>query len=388
MNRSRTSEDPRRLALRALTRISDDGAYANLVLRAELARSDLDRRDRALVTALVNGTTRMRRALDHLIDPHLQRRIDPSVRRLLRLGAFQLAYLGTPPHAAVSATVDLAPRRVAGLVNAVLRRVSEHLVDPDDPSQWPDEATRLSYPDWIVDRLVADLGAEAAASALSAMNRPAPATTRSDGYVQDAASQQVVDLVAAEPGDLVVDVCAAPGGKATALAHRAGRVLALDHTAARVGLIVDNAAATGTGDRLVPIVADGRALPLPPARADAVLLDAPCSGLGTLRRRADARWRIQEGDVARLADLQTRLLDEAARLVRPGGRLVYSVCTLTDAETTGVVERFAASTVDFEAEPLAEPWEPHGSGGRLLPTAEGSDGMTAYSFRRLSGGLR
>ena len=378
----RAGDDARAAALRVLERIEDDGAYANLALAAELGRARLEQRDRALVTALVNGTTRMRRACDHLVDRYLQREIEPRVRRLLRLGAFQLTYLQTPPHAAVSATVESAPRRVAGLVNAVLRRVAEHPLDPDDPAVWPDEATRLSYPDWIVDRLRVDLGAGDAAAALAAMNVPAPATTRDDGYVQDAASQAVVDLVAAAPGDLVVESCAAPGGKATALAARAHRVIAFDHTASRVGLIAANAASTGTRDRLDPVVADGRHPPLRPGQADAVLVDAPCSGLGSLRRRADARWRIAEADVAALADLQVELGVAAAGLVRPGDRLVYSVCTLTTAESTGVVDRLVAAVPGLIPEPPGEPWTPLGTGGRLLPTTGGSDGMTAFVFRR------
>ncbi len=382
MNGRPGRNDPRALALRALTRIDEDEGYANLVLAAELGRSDLDRRDRALVTALVNGTTRMRRACDHLVDRFLQRPIQPEVRRILRLGAYQLAFLGVPPHAAVSATVGLAPRRVSGLVNAVLRRVSENSVDPDDPSLWPDEPTRLSYPDWIVDRLSSDLGGAEALAVLAAMNVPAPATTRDDGYVQDDASQAVVDVVGAEPGALVVDLCAAPGGKATALAAVAGRVVALDRSAARTGLIAANTETTGTAARLAAAVADGRQPPLRSGCADIVLLDAPCSGIGSLRRRADARWRIAESDIERLAELQRQLLGAAADLVRPGGRLVYSVCTLTDAETTAVVAPFTSARREFRAEPLGDPWRPLGSGGRLLPTAAGRDGMSCFRFLR------
>lgn len=381
-----SARDPRALALRALTRIDEDGGYANLVLAAELGRTELDRRDRALVTALVNGTTRMRRACDHLVDRYLQREIDPEVRRILRLGAYQLVFMQVPPHAAVSATVSLAPRRVSGLINAVLRRVSEHPLDPGDPAQWPDEATRLSYPDWIVERLTADLGGDDAPEALAAMNVPAPATTRDDGYVQDAASQAVVDVVGATPDELVVDLCAAPGGKATALAGDAKRVISLDHTSGRVGLIVANAASTETTARLDPIVADGRQPPLRPGSADAVLLDAPCSGLGSLRRRADARWRITAADVDGLAALQAELLVAAAALVRPGGRLVYSVCTLTEAETDSVARPFVSTMPEFVADPPGAPWTPTGVGARLLPTMDGRDGMSCFRFRRSSTG--
>lgn len=368
--------DARRVALAVLRRVDDRGAYANLALRVELDRSGLQTRDRAFVTALVDGTTRMRRACDHVVDRFVRRRVDPDVRRILRLGAYQLVWLRTPAHAAVSATVDLASRRTRGFVNAVLRRVSEHLLDPEDPGDWPHEAIRLSYPDWILNRLETDLGRTRARDALAAMNVPAPATIRADGYVQDGASRAVVDLVGATTGVSVVDTCAAPGGKATALAGAGARVTAMDHTANRAGLIATNA--TRTGAAVSVVVADGRAMPLGDATADAVLVDAPCSGLGSLRRRADARWRIDEDAVGRLAGLQYELLGEAARVVRPGGRLIYSVCTLTAAETVEVAAAFDADQPGFEPEVLPAPWEPLGAGGRLLPTGDGRDGMSAF----------
>ena len=209
-------QDTRSLALEVLGRIERDGAYANLALRAALDRSDLDRRDKAFVTDLVYGTTRMRRACDHMLDRFLHDDVEPEVRTLLRLGAYQLHWAGVAPHAAVSATVSVAPRRVRGLCNAVLRRVAEL-----EPS-WPGPAVELSYPDWLVDLLTADLGEQDALAAMSSMNRPATAVVRDDGYHQDRASQMVADLVAegldfegARPC-LVLDLCAAPGGKATA----------------------------------------------------------------------------------------------------------------------------------------------------------------------------
>ena len=202
----------RRVAYEALQRIDHDGAYANLVLPAMLERSDLDQRDRAFVTDLVYGTTRMRRACDFAVDRFVTKEPAPAVRTLLRLGAYQLLFAGVPAHAAVHDTVALAPGRATGFVNAILRRVAAA------PVEWPDVATRLSYPDWIVDRLMAELGEADAVAALERMNEPPPVTTRADGYVQDIASQWVADLVEARPGDRVADLCAAPGGKATRLA--------------------------------------------------------------------------------------------------------------------------------------------------------------------------
>ena len=373
-----SGDDARRLVLEVLGRIERGGAYANLALRAALDRCDLDRRDRAFVTDLVYGTTRMRRACDHLIDRFLHDDIQPEVRTVLRLGAYQLHWAGVPPHAAVSATVAVAPRRVQGLCNAVLRRVADY-----QPT-WPGPAVELSVPDWLIDRLVADLGLDDALAALAAMNRPAPAVVRDDGYYQDRASQLVADLTGEGlvPGGRVLDLCAAPGGKATALAAAGASVVAADLRPARLGLVAQNADRLGHAVALV--AADGRTPPFRPGSFDRVLVDAPCSGLGVLRRRADARWRGGEADLADLALLQADLLAGAAALVRPGGQLVYSVCTVTEAETAGVDRRFRGAEPRAEPEPVGRPWRPHGdhgSGGLLLPQDLDSEGMAVFRYR-------
>jgi 16S rRNA (cytosine967-C5)-methyltransferase len=342
-------------------RIDTEGAYANLVLPAMLARSELDHRDRAIVTELVYGTTRMRRACDWLVDRYLTRDLDAATRATLRLGAYQLVFLATPAHAAVSATVAAAPPRSGGLVNAVLRRVA------DGPRDWPDEATRLSYPDWIIDRLTTDLGAERAVGVLESMNERAASVERADGYHQDPASQWVVAEVGAEPGERILDLCAAPGGKATGLAATGALVVAGDLRPSRVGLIAANAARLAEGT-VVSLAADGTRPPFRPASFDRVLVDAPCSGLGSLRRRPDARWRIRPDDVDGLAALQRCLLDAAADLVHPGGTLVYSVCTFSSAETLDVDRWLADAHPDLvPVLPPGRPWAPHGRGGLLLP---------------------
>ena len=374
-----STEDPRRLALQVLGRIERDGAYANLALRAALDRSELDRRDRAFVTELVYGTTRMRRACDHLLDRFLHDDVQAEVRTVLRLGAYQLHWAGVPAHAAVSATVAVAPRRVRGLCNAVLRRVAGY-----EPT-WPGPGVELSVPDWLVDRLVADLGRDEALEALAAMNRPAPAVVRDDGYHQDRASQMVAALVVEDlnlGAGRVLDLCAAPGGKATAMASAGASVVAADLRPTRLGLVRDNALRLGHDMALV--AADGRIPPFRPGSFDRVLVDAPCTGLGVLRRRADARWRSSEADVAELADLQVALLGAVVDLVRPGGQLVYSVCTLTAAETTGVDRRFREHTGLRSGAAVGGPWRPHGddgAGGMLLPQDLDSEGMAVFRYR-------
>ena len=361
----------REVALDALDRVERDGAYANLLLPELLSRTGLEARDRHFATELVYGTTRMRRACDLLVDRFLTRELDLRVRNALRLGAYQLHFLQMPPHAAVGETVGIAPKPARGLVNAVLRRVA------DNPVTWPDEATRLSYPDWIVDRLTADLGHDDAVAALEVMNTAPPVTERADGYVQDLASQWVAEAVGALPGDRVADLCAAPGGKATALAATGATVIAADIRKARVGLIRSN------GPGLPLVAADAARPPFRAGSLDRVLIDAPCSGLGTLRRRPDARWRIDAESPERLAAVQRALVDAAVPLVRPGGTLVYSVCTLTDAETVAIDRHVAQVHPDLEpVDPPATPWRPHGRGAVLLPQDADTDGMFLLRLRR------
>ncbi|HEY6697472.1 MAG TPA: transcription antitermination factor NusB [Acidimicrobiales bacterium] len=368
------------VALDVLDRIDGEGAYANLALSAALDRSRLDDRDRRFATDLVYGTTRMRRACDYLVDRFLARPPEARARNALRLGAYQLAFASVPPHAAVSETVDASPRSARGLVNAVLRKVA------DTPVRWPDEATRLSVPDWVLERLESDLGREPALAALTAMNEPAVRVERADGYVQDPASQLVAASVAAGPGDRVLDLCAAPGGKATALAATGAQVVAVDVHPARAGLVRANGARLGLTDRIGVVAADGTRPPFPPSEFDRAVVDSPCSGLGTLRRRPDLRWRVDPASVERLAGLQRRLLAAAADVVRPGGSLVYSVCTLTAAESTEIDAWVAGERPDLvPVEPPEEPWQPWGRGAILLPQTIGTDGMCLFRYVRGAG---
>jgi 16S rRNA (cytosine967-C5)-methyltransferase len=422
------------VALDALIRV-EDGAYAHVVLPAMLAQTNLTDRDRAFATELVYGTVRSQRRLDDLLARVVKRpihRLDPPVRGALRLGAYQLLH-GTPPHAAVASTVDaVAARspRARGFVNANLRALTRL------PEPWPeptDDAVALSYPDWLVVRLVDELGLDDARDALAAMNEPAAVTLRPDprqvtsgaladelraagadvetgrlvadavvvrgvgdpgrlaavrdgrATPQDQGSQAVVAALAPLPGERVADVAAAPGGKATAIAERVGSegtVVALDVDAGRVRMIDGARHRIGLA-HLFPVVGDGRTPPLVHATFDRVLVDAPCSGIGVLRRRPDARWRLQPDAIDELAALQRELLAAAAPLVRPGGLLVYSVCTLTAAETLHVDEWAATALADFvAADAPRAPWRAHGRGALLLPQVAGTDGMYVLVLRQ------
>ncbi len=371
-----TQVSARAVAYSALRRIDDQGAYANIVLQAELGRSGLSDLDRRFVTELVYGTTRMRRACDALVDRFATMPPDAATRTLLRLGAYQLAFAKVPAHAAVGETVGLAPKRTRGFVNAVLRKVAA------TPMVWPSDLARLSYPDWIGELLADELGADDARAALERMNVAPPVTTRDDGYVQDESSQWVAAAVDARPGERVLDACAAPGGKATAIASSGAMVVAADVRAARVGLIAQNAARLGLTDRdgFEAVVADATTPPFAVETFDAVLVDAPCSGLGALRRRPDARWRIAPASIGELATLQRRIVDGVAPLVKPGGRLVYSVCTLTAAESVDHPVP-AGFSVDPEPPPVGA-WRPYRHGWRVLPHDADTDGMVLVRYRR------
>jgi len=415
----------------------EGGAYSNLVLPGLLRSSPLPPRDRALVTDLVYGTLRQQGAVDHLLGLVADRPLsdlDPPVRAALRLGTYQLL-AGLPPHAAVGATMGaLASARARPYVNGVLRNLAR--LGP--PWPWPagDDpdavAVRTSHPVWIVDLLQREFGSAEALATLEADNEPPavslrpnrlrtdsealaaelsdagaiveagrlvpgalrvrtigdpaklPAVAEGRATPQDEASQAVALAVAPKLGDDVLDVAAAPGGKSTALAELTddtGRVVAGDLRPGRVARVAEAARRLGLTS-VHTVVADGRALPVPPGRFDRVLVDAPCSGLGVLRRRPEARWRLGPDDPARLAALQRELLAAAAETLHPGGLLAYSACTLTPEETVEI-DQWAAEALPglSAADPPGAPWRPHGRGALLLPHDAGTDGMYLLLLR-------
>jgi 16S rRNA (cytosine967-C5)-methyltransferase len=368
-------------------------------LAERLARPEveaLDPRERAFLHELVLGTLRHRGAIDHALRAISDRpldRVDPEVLEALRLGAHQILHLRVPARAAVSESVELARRsapRAAGYVNALLRRLAGEgpppVPDPDaDPLGWL--ATAGSLPPWIAERWLVRLGAAAAVARARAFLETPPVVFRLNPRVSDAWHQveaaglaprplvvpgafeatagrahelaergvvylqeegsQLVAHVAARPGT-VLDVCAAPGGKSTLLADLGGgaaRVVAAEAAPRRLKTLATLVRRWGaTGVRVVG--ADGRR---PPFRAgfDAVLLDAPCSGLGTLGRHPDIRWRALPDDLARHGDIQRALLESSSELVAPGGRLVYATCSAEPEENDDVVRPFLDRHPEF-----------------------------------------
>ena len=312
----------------------------------------LSRRDRALLTTLVYGVTRWRRELDWLIDRCAQR-VQPEIREHLRIALFQIRHLDKiPRHAAVNEAVELAKgvsRKSAGFVNAVLRKAAD-LALPDSVG------VRTSHPDWLIERWRARFKPGELQAILEADNAILPLTVRPNPLrakgpvelegdpaadprfeageytVQDETSMKVAPLLDPKPGERVLDLCAAPGGKTTHLAELMGgkgRVVAVD-LPDRIDLVVRSAKRLGL-ENIECVAGDGATIAFREP-FDAVLVDAPCSNTGVLARRPDVRWRLKEKEIEGAVAIQRRLLENAARLVAPGGRIVYSTCSLEPEE--------------------------------------------------------
>lgn len=322
----------REIAFKVLQRVHA-GGFASDILRRESA--GLSSRDAALAESIVFGCLRYQSQLDFLIG-HLSGKpnvkLDPEVRIALRMGIYQLRYLERiPAHAAVAESVELVKRAhkrsAAGLVNAVLRKVNRN------PVAWPDLATELSIPLWMLDRWERQYGIEAAASiARAALHEPEHAINPLTGRQQDPGAQSIVPLLAIQPRMTLLDVCAAPGNK-TAQALAAGaRVVACDRSLARLAAVPSEAAR---------VVLDATAeLPFHAkleAKFDRILIDAPCSGTGTLSRNPEIKWRITPDQIRRFPSIQRAILERALPHLKPGGRLVYSTCSLEPEENEAVV---------------------------------------------------
>ena len=426
-------EDVRAYAVRDLLRIEVGGAYINKVRHAS---EDAETKRR--VADLVAGVTRWRRYLDFLLAScytgKLQK-MEPPLKQILRIAAYELVIAQRPPHAAVHASVTLATTLVrpgAGrLANAMLRALLRGaLPEPDVGDAAERMAIRWSHPTWMVRRWLARLGPEATKELLAYNNaRPwyglrtsslealqeelrrqrvphEPGRYLEDfvrvpklGEVhragllrgglcaaQDEGAGMVVRLLDPKPGETALDLCAAPGGKATYAATRMqnrGRVVAVDKQHHRLKKVTQAAAAQGL-TIIATQTGDSRSIQLP--AADRVLLDAPCTGTGVLAKRADLRWRRTLQDLEQLAVLQDELLASAASLVQPGGVLVYSTCSLEPEENEDRVERFLKEHPAFALEP-AHPWLPGAvvtAAGylRTWPPGHAVDGTFAARLRR------
>jgi 16S rRNA (cytosine967-C5)-methyltransferase len=445
--RRRRPPSAREIALQILAATESRSAYSDRLLESRLREARLPPRDAALVTALVQGTLRHRGLLDHHLAAFLGPRWDGLplwIRQTLRLGAFQLLVLTRVPRsAAVDESVKLAKKYghpgTAGLVNAVLRKLAGGDRAPlpdktDDPAGYL--ATSHSHPRWLVDRWLLRYGFDDAERLLQANNAEPKVTVRvsrsrmsreslaealraegiasgpgrnggpvlqlEEGFVaarsplfrsgalsmQDEAEAAVVPILDARAGDRALDAAAAPGGKASQIAEAVqpgGGLVALERHWSRAKALRANLTERLGLERAWTVCGDAAT---PPLRGpfDRVLVDAPCSGLGVIGRRADARWRKEPASIDQMAALQIQILEAVAPLVRPGGVVVYSVCSLEPEENEAIVTRFLSRHEGFSVDD-ARPFLPAAFRGqdaffRALPHVHGTDGVFAARLVR------
>ncbi|ADY56629.1 sun protein [Syntrophobotulus glycolicus DSM 8271] len=442
----------RRTAVRILTRAEKEKAYVNLLLQRQL-RELGDSRDRQLAAALVNGTLKNRLTLDYAIRRHLKTPMSAlphMVRAILRTGAFQLLYMDRIPAAAAVneavKSVKAEEPKFAGLVNSVLHRVAE--VGWEFP--WPDQkkeparylAVKYSHPQWLAARWLARWGLEETEKLCISNNLPAPTCIRTNTLkisrenlvsrlenegiqvtlsaktpeglfiedfgaldellsyqeglftVQDESSQLVAHILGVKPGERVLDVCCAPGGKTTHLAqlmNNQGTIIGNDLYPAKLSLVNELVERLGIGI-IQTQAGDAGILEGIEGRFDKVLVDAPCSGLGVIRRRADLRWQKSEQEIKELSEIQKKILLRAADFVAPGGEMVYSTCTIEPEENFEVVKVFRAERPDFSSVSLTgEINFPVTAGDKkqlakgvfqILPHLYNMDGFFLAKFRR------
>jgi 16S rRNA (cytosine967-C5)-methyltransferase len=393
----------RRAAFETVLRVFEQDAYADRALRT--AAGSLDQRDRAFAQRLAYGSIQRLRTLDYAIEQlgrRPVRKLDPPVRAALRLGAYELGFMQTPRHAAVNEAVELVRgaklERAVAFTNAVLRRVADGIGPLLETL--PDGALKLSYPDWVEQVWTRDFGREEALALMRAQNEAPETVVRLirgeiDGeptdipgayrvervdddavaagriWPQSRGSQLAGLVVKSNSGDRTLDLCAAPGGKATQLA---GEVTAVEKHPGRARELEENAVRLGAS-KVSVVCADALALPPELRDYDRALVDAPCSGLGVLASRPDLRWRAEP-----LAALQLALLRAAADRVRAGGTIVYSVCTLNADENEAVVD-----VSGLTPEPLGEEWPQfaHPKRPEFLLTRPDVHGASGFFIARL-----
>jgi len=399
-------KSPRRAAVSILRAWAKGHAYAESLIERHASRNDLSAADRALLNAIVLGVLRHRRLLDHWIGELRRGKLDHETRDILRVGLCQLLILQLPDHAAVFETVELGKAPVRGLLNAVMRRAAASRSKLLDLSELP-PAVAFSHPDWLFNRWQKAFGREQAIALMAFNNEPAPTIARRnplvdppdglpeggeglppgyfaiDGpipgewlasgavYITDPATRHCVELLDPRPGEQVLDACAAPGGKAFLIAAAQGGGAGLSCTDAnprRLPRLRENLARLRI--EAAAIEAHDWTQPAPDSwrgKFDAILLDVPCSNTGVFRRRVDVRWRLQPGHLEELTRIQSAILEHAAPCLRPGGRLVYSTCSVEAEENEDLLAAFLSDHPDLRLAGTR----------RALPQRDGTDGAFA-----------
>jgi 16S rRNA (cytosine967-C5)-methyltransferase len=373
----------RQAAVSALRAWSKGHDYAETLIERHAQRRKLSSADRGLLQAILFGVLRHRRLLDYWISKLRDGKLDPETRDILRVGLCQLLILGLPDHAAVNETVEAGKASVRSLINAVLRRATlakkRMLDDLDDVPL----TVIHSHPDWLYNRWRQAFGKREAIELMKWNNLPAetyfrvnplvptpetlpgnpvptaagfyllegslPSSLLASGtvYIQDPATRHAVELLAPQPGERILDACAAPGGKAFLIASALGSAEGLvctDSNPKRLPRLEENLERLHAGKASISVHDWNQPAPTAwHASFDAILLDVPCSNTGVIRRRVDARWRLQGPDIEKIAITQRKILENALVCLKPGGRLVYSTCSIEHAENLGLVESFLAA---------------------------------------------
>ena len=446
-----SSANPRQAACETLLRIRKEGGFADRLIDIELSKGLLTGPDRGLYAELVFGVLRRQGTLDHILQQLLEKpmiELDPQAHVILRIGLYQLTCLDRiPESAAVNESVNLAKLitpGTSGLINAVLRNYlrRQNTITFPDFSTHPAAAiaTRHSQPEWLVEQWLDQLGVAEAEQLAEASSRPPSLTLRvnklrssrdelwreftehgiaatpcrysPDGItltgrpvintlpgfaaglfaVQDEASQLAGRLLGAEPGERIWDACCAPGGKTSHIAEQmddGGELVATDISRSKLTTVQDNLRRLGMNNVVTAVADLHQPETFPAGSFDRILLDAPCSGLGIIRRNPEAKWRLFSGDIARLAAVQKTLLKNTATKLRPGGTLLYSTCSTSEAENELVVEDFLLHTPGFVLENLNDlfpEWRDliafYGM-FRVWPHRHGMDGFFASRIKRL-----
>jgi len=404
----------RQAAVSALRAWAKGHDYAETLIERHAQRRKLSSSDRGLLQAILFGVLRNRRLLDHWIGQLRDGKVDAETRDILRVGLCQLLILNLPDHAAVNETVEAGKASVRSLINAVLRRATvarKKLLE--DVSEVPQPVAH-SHPDWLYNRWRAAFGTRNAISLMEWNNLPAmnffrvnplapaqesfpgkavegaagfyqiegslPSALLASGtvYIQDPATRHAVELLDPQPGERILDACAAPGGKAFLIAAALGSAQGLvctDSNEKRLPRLEENLARLHAGKASVGIHDWSQPAPAVWHQGfDGILLDVPCSNTGVIRRRVDVRWRLQAPDIDKIAITQRKILENAVPCLKPGGRIVYSTCSIEHTENLGLVEGFLADHPEFTLVSSRE----------ALPFRDLTDGAFAVRIERKS----
>lgn len=406
-------KSPRRAAVSILRAWSKGHAYAENLIERHASRNDLSSADRALLNAIVLGVLRNLRLLDHWIAGLRKGKLDDETRDILRVGLCQLLILQLPDHAAVFETVELGKSSVRGLINAVMRRAATNRKELLDTANLPPEI-RHSHPDWLCKRWQQTFGNDETESLMAFNNAPAPVFARlnplakdavslpenasTEGlpegfirieghipgellakgtiYIQDPATRHCVELLDPKPGERILDACAAPGGKAFLIAAAQGGgkdLVCTDSNEKRLPRLRENLKRLHCGDAEIDV--HDWSVPAPEkwhGTFDAILLDVPCSNTGVFRRRVDVRWRLRQKDITDLTKLQRQIIANALPCLKPGGRLVYSTCSIEPEENEDLILALIAEEPSLSLE----------KSHQVLPQLDGTDGAYAALLRK------